>query len=306
MNISEELNILNTAKQDIKSAIIEKGQTVGDNMHEYADAIKNISGGGSEDTNDYLCFEAVEDSAISLSNFRGNAPNIEYSFDKQTWTTWDYNNIDLLAGQKLYMRGDNPNGFSKYDGTEDGIYSKFELVGSIILFGNFMTLVNKTGNVSEVPANCFNRLFDCAIDTPSSFALKDCMATLPCDVLNYACYRFMFSRNASLSSVPALPATTLAPLCYIAYTFGCSALKEAPYLPAKTLVGQCYVNMFRNCTSLQYIKAEFTTTPSTNYTSNWVSGVASTGCFIKAKDATWTTKSTSACPSSWTLITSVS
>lgn len=84
-------------------------------------------------------------------------------------------------------------------------------------------------------------------------------------------------------------------------------LKHAPYLPAKSIdINNCYSQMFYNCSSLQYIKAEFTTAPNTSYTSNWVSGVASTGCFIKAKDATWTTKSASACPSGWTLITSVS
>lgn len=83
-------------------------------------------------------------------------------------------------------------------------------------------------------------------------------------------------------------------------------MKKAPYLPAKTLVTGCYTDLFFGCSSLQYIKADFTTAPTISVTNGWVNSVASTGCFIKAKDATWTTKGTSACPSGWTLITSAS
>lgn len=138
MKISENLQILNTAKQDIKAAIIEKGQEVGNNMHEYAEAIDNISGGDV----DYLCFYSVDPSgsAVSLSNYGNNAPNIEYSYDKKTWTTWDYYELTIDRFQTLYFRGNNPEGVCK--DKDSSIYSIFKLFGTVKLAGNIMTLVD--------------------------------------------------------------------------------------------------------------------------------------------------------------------
>ena len=64
--------------------------------------------------------------------------------------------------------------------------------------------------------------------------------------------------------------------------------------------------MFANCTNLNYIKALFTTTPGTSYTSNWVSGVASTGTFVKNSAATWTTRGVNGIPNNWTIETATS
>ena len=60
---------------------------------------------------DYLCFEAnTSGSTIALSN-TNISPNIEYSRDKNTWTTWNYSALTLQnVGDKIYMRGNNPNG----------------------------------------------------------------------------------------------------------------------------------------------------------------------------------------------------
>ena len=83
----------------------------------------------------------------------------------------------------------------------------------------------------------------------------------------------------------------------------CISLTTAPALPATTLVDYCYQSMFQNCSSLNYIKALFTTTPSTSYTQNWVSGVASTGTFVKADAATWNVTGTNGVPNGWTVVT---
>lgn len=51
-----------------------------------------------------------------------------------------------------------------------------------------------------------------------------------------------------------------------------------------------------------YIKAMFTTTPSSTYTSNWVKGVSPTGTFVKNSAATWTdTFGVDAIPEGWTV-----
>jgi hypothetical protein len=61
--------------------------------------------------------------------------------------------------------------------------------------------------------------------------------------------------------------------------------------------------MFSGCTKLNYIKAMFTTTPSTSYTSNWVKNVSSKGTFVKKSSATWDVTGVNGIPSGWTVQT---
>lgn len=123
---------------------------------------------------------------------------------------------------------------------------------------------------------------------------------LPATTLANSCYSNMFRDCTSLTSAPSvLPATTLVTSCYQNMFFRCSRLTTAPALPATTLVSGCYSQMFRECTRLKYIKAMFTTTPSTTYTNNWVRSVASTGTFVKNVNATWTTTGNNGVPSGW-------
>ena len=49
MSIADKLTQLNKIKQDIKQAIIDKGQAATDDMGEYSALISNISGGGKVD-----------------------------------------------------------------------------------------------------------------------------------------------------------------------------------------------------------------------------------------------------------------
>jgi hypothetical protein len=85
---------------------------------------------------------------------------------------------------------------------------------------------------------------------------------------------------------------------------GCTSPVTAPELPATTLAESCYNGMFYGCTSLNYIKAMFTTTPSSSYLQSWVNGVSATGTFVKNSAATWTdTFGTSAIPNGWTVET---
>ena len=126
---------------------------------------------------------------------------------------------------------------------------------------------------------------------------------LPTTTLANNCYSNMFKDCTSLTTAPELPATTLANQCYDGMFYGCTSLTTAPELPATTLANQCYNVMFQNCTSLNYIKALFTTTPSTSYTNNWVSGVAPTGTFVKSTAATWNVTGNSGVPTGWTAMT---
>lgn len=133
---------------------------------------------------------------------------------------------------------------------------------------------------------------------------------LPATTLADYCYYYMFYGCTSLTTVPQLPATTLASSCYRGMFQSCTSLITAPELPAATLAKNCYYNMFYGCGKLNYIKAMFTTTPSGSspnyYTKNWVSGVASSGTFIKNSAAQWNVSGVHGIPTGWTVETASS
>lgn len=104
---------------------------------------------------------------------------------------------------------------------------------------------------------------------------------LPATTLADYCYFGMFSGTYDINFDGfVLPATTLANGCYSNMFEGNNIYINALELPATTLANNCYYSMFRGCTSLTYIKVGFTSWNS-DYTSNWVDGIASTGTFVK-------------------------
>ena len=124
---------------------------------------------------------------------------------------------------------------------------------------------------------------------------------LPATTLASYCYEYMFS-GSGLCTAPKLPATELAEYCYFGMFQKCK-FTTAPDLPAKDLELDCYTEMFYGCHNLNSIKAVFTTEPSDTYTRNWLSGVASTGTFVKSKDATWNVTGVNGVPEGWTVTT---
>lgn len=161
--------------------------------------------------------------------------------------------------------------------------------------------------IPELPATtlaeyCYSGMFNgCTslISVPTNY--------LPIVILDSGCYSGMFRGCTALIQAPELPATSLVYECYSSMFEGCTSLTTAPDLPATTLVYKCYFRMFWGCSSLNHIKAMFTTTPSasseTKYTAGWVSGVASSGTFIKNSSATWNVTGTNGIPSGWTVQT---
>ena len=126
---------------------------------------------------------------------------------------------------------------------------------------------------------------------------------LPATTLASDCYYHMFENCTALTEAPELPATTLASQCYYCMFSDCTSLTTAPELPAITLVSNCYYHMFNGCSNLNYIKAMFTTTPGTGTTDRWVSGVSSTGTFVKNSAANWNVTGVNGVPTGWTVET---
>lgn len=64
--------------------------------------------------------------------------------------------------------------------------------------------------------------------------------------------------------------------------------------------------MFYGCSSLNYIKAMFTTIPSGSYCYGWVSAVSESGTFVMNEAATWNPedyRGKNGVPTGWTVET---
>ena len=227
---------------------------------------RRVMGGGIPQSKPYLAFQAIESGTFSFTNA------IDYSLDGgATWTTLNANtnSPNISAGEKIVWRGTLTPNLSNGIGT-------FSATGKFNVEGNIMSLAYGDNFVGKdsIPHNdyYFSKLFYNNTNVVSAAGL-----TTP-SVLYNNCYQNMFG--------------------------GCTSLTTAPTLPATTLVSNCYNAMFSGCTSLRYIKAMFTTTPSSSYTFWWVRNVSSSGTFVKNSAATWeNTFGISAIPTGWTVET---
>ena len=82
----------------------------------------------------------------------------------------------------------------------------------------------------------------------------------------------------------------------------CTNLIKAPELPAPTLADLCYIRIFQGCSNLKYIKCLATDISAASCTTDWVSGVASTGTFIKYSTMNSWGTGTYGIPSGWTVV----
>ena len=267
----------------------------------------------------YLTFEVAEDGTFSFSK-----DGLSYSLDNgTTWVALSAGSSTptVTAGSKVLWKGN-------YKAISDGDFGQFSSTGEFDVSGNVMSLTygDDFKDKTDLAGSdyCFYGLFygcsklvyasDIALPATNlvsycySHMFSDCTSLitapeLPAITLANSCYAYMFQGCTSLTVAPELPAITLANSCY-AYMFqGCSFLIVAPRLPVTTLVTNCYCGMFYGCSKLNYIKALFTTTPGSSYTDSWVSGVSSTGKFVKNAAATWNVTGTSGIPSGWTVET---
>ena len=218
-------------------------------------------------TGNPFTIEAKTAGTIKIANPKSGMKYTKNGGDKTAVTS---DAISVAAGDILQFYG---NGIMGYGGTTDGASTKIEGgTADFYAYGNIMSLLDEDGFATNT-------------DFSTSYT-----------------FAFLFYDNTHLYSHPAkaleLPATTLLEGCYYYMFYGCTHLTKAPVLPAATLVKYCYANMFRGCSSLNYVKC-LTTYPGSgmNYTTNWLSGVPSSGTFVKKSGVTWE----SGIPSGWTV-----
>lgn len=285
---------------------------------------------------DYLYIENVDESDCELSFETYTSTTlppsdkytnkVEFSTDKKTWTTWNFDTANTLIipkGGKVYLRNDS--GVFSYYGT-DGYYyiTSIKTTMKCNVGGNLNTLLNYNEEILDISdkRSCFRQLFVGAKIVDAS------KLVMPATTLSQYCYADFFSGNSSLIAPPELPAVNLADNCYYDFFYGCSSLNASPSLPATTLAVACYMGMyercykltnapilpattlaessykemFASCSSLNEVTVYADDISAKNCTSNWLSGVASTGTFRNLGSATYTKDSVSGIPTGWTVV----
>ena len=251
---------------------------------------------GVDYSQEYFTLEAVSSGTIAYTNTTtGFTADMSYSLNGGTW--YGLSNGDSImvsAGDKVRFKGTNTRL------AESASYCT-TFGGSAVMdaYGNIMSLINGDNFYgAEVPAGVtrmFGSLFAGSTGLRSAENL-----VLPSNVGAHI-YNGTFSGCTSLIAAPALPATSLTDSCYRYMFRGCSSLQTAPELPTETLKMNCYSGMFYNCSNLNYIKCLATSISASNCTQTWVTGVSSSGTFVKnplMED--WTT-GTAGIPSGWTV-----
>lgn len=211
-----------------------------------------------------ITFKSTGDTTLRLSTI-GSPTSVTLQYKKNTgeWTNYTVGNtISLSNGDTVAFSGST----ETFSNSESNYY-RFtgEGTGSVIVYGNIMSLVNYKNSVGSF---MFRGLFN----------------------------EFTILTNASDL---ILPVTTLAEYCYKSMFYSCTNLLVAPNLPATTLANGCYAYMFQGCTNLTQISVDFPDW-DTSYTTNWVYHVAATGTFYKPSSLIVWVKNNDAFPAGWT------
>ena len=206
----------------------------------------------------YLYIENVDESDCELSSTTYTSKTlpppdkytnkVEFSTDKETWTTWNFdtaNTLTIPKGGKVYLR--NNSGVFSYYGT-DGYYyiTSIKTTMKCNVGGNLNTLLNYNEEILDISdkRSCFRWLFK------GSKIVDASKLVMPATTLSEYCYAEFFSGNSSLIAPPELPAVNLADYCYYKFFYECSSLTASPSLPATTLADGCYENMYERCYKL--------------------------------------------------------
>lgn len=219
--------------------------------------------------NKYMTVVALQDNTTVKFSKSG----LQYSRNGSEWFNAGTSTITLQKGEKVMFKGNmvpSTNGIGK-----------FKMSGSCNLEGNCFSLILGDSASNNVDLSSYTK--------PLFYDL--------------------FSGCTAISKVSEdfLPATTLSNWCYDGTFYGCTNLIQAPNLLASHVPPLAYEYMFYNCKNLSYIKMMAKTLEGNGQgkspLNKWVTGVASTGTFVKSKDATWDATGESGVPSGWTILT---
>lgn len=226
---------------------------------------------------DYLTIESIDDCNVYFTQNQINDTVVfDYRINKGNWNHYSGAQVgertlisSLNQGDKLEIRGTNR---QLETGSVHISYPSFYCDGRFNVSGNVLSIIYG----DDYPNHSSYTV---------SYGLAD-----------------MFADNSYLISAENLVLPQVVGVGVLSSMFqNCRNLTTAPVLPAATLSQSSYVDMFRNCASLNYIKCLATDISATNCTYLWVSGVASTGTFVKDPNMSDWTIGESGIPSGWTI-----
>ena len=268
MSIADKLTSLINTKQDIKSAISEKGVEVTGGMTTYADAIRRIETGGGGGDSFYV--------PVGLK--------FVYKYPPKS----DTYNIPEFTLPKLILADGYTDGTYMFDGNMsltniNGIYSSNSpLIDCRYMFNNCSSLESisylDSSNVTDLRYmfyNCHNLTTIPQMDTSKVTDMMEMfwrcssLTTIPkLDTSNVVRMHQMFSECTSLTTIPQLDTSNVTGMNVM--FAGCTSLTSVPQLNTSKVVN--ISGMFSDCASL-------TTIPQLD-TSNvkYMSGLFS-GCF---------------------------
>lgn len=270
----------------------------------------------------YFYFEdrSGEANSISITKTGDQAEwlSLEYSTDKETWSTWDFaQTLTLPANSKVYLRGDNTYGF----GMDNVNYHTFNCTGNYALGGNIWSVMSD--NVSSIPPRFGSRTFqnsttlvDCSQlsipnlpvhSVPFTWMFAGCtnltsvMDSIPVTYssqdqsgANSEFYQ-MFIRNANQLNFPRFPNVTrlskqgMHQILVQTTSAANNALNYVDLSSIETVINQSLNQAFLHCQALEVVKigisewGTYDDSEAYNYRSTyqWLGDVHSTGVFCK-------------------------
>ena len=222
MSIADKLTLLINTKQDIKSAISEKGVEVTGGMTTYADAIRRIETGGGGD---------VIYVPIGLK-FGCKVPNGVYS-------------IPDFTLPKLILADGYTDGSYMFEGTAgltsiNGIYSTNSSLTNCSYMFRMCTDLITIPQLNTSNVNNMTKMF------------SECWAltTIPqLDTSKVTTMSHMFEKCTSLTTIPQLNTSKVEDMMYMFWK--CTSLTSIPQLVTSNVYEMRY--MFRGCSSLTTI-----------------------------------------------------
>jgi len=268
----------------------------------------------------YFYFEdrsgAANSISITKTGDQAEWLSLEYSTDKETWTTWDFaQTLTLPANGRVYLKGSNTYGF----GQNNTNYHTFNCTGNYAVGGDVWSIMSE--NVSVITSRFMSRTFqnsatlvDCSqlsipnmpmTSTSFTWTFASCtnltsvMESIP--VTHYGAsgenseLYMMFNASYSLTNFPMFPnITSLNKNCMraIASTSTANPNTTLTYVDLsniETVYTQALYQAFIHCKALEVVKigisawGDFEDSTSDYYdtTHEWLGDVHSTGVFCK-------------------------
>lgn len=278
MTIADKLTQLNSIKQDIKTAIINKGQSVNNDMTQYATAISSISGSAVIESLNVTPSTSAQTITAPLGTTGYNPVNVSAvtsSIDNNIQAGNIKKNVSILGVNGTYEGGKygctvdtligevDANNVLQYPAAEsDLVFTGVEdMANQSLMYKFYMTKVKSVSfpNLTTLSGNyCMNFCFSgCDALTNISFPNLQTLS-------GNECMSYCFNGCNSLTSVSFPSLQTLSGSNCMSHCFyTCASLTSASFPNLKTLSGNyCMSQCFAGCTNITDIYFPALTTAS--------------------------------------------